>query len=187
MRPSLTCSALTAGEIFLPLHLPRDSGMWKKNWEVWLPVKTDANNSPSTSVFSTCVEGTCLFSFIRGGTLFFPDQYTYRIFFLLFTLPCFLFALTLLISPLHIWMTSLFSSQVTHPCFHFLSFSLIRRYPLSHASLLPSLLDFRWMESYGALKNAAFKKCQHCSTPSSIRTASLNISGYKTLVMKSQF
>ena len=27
MRPSLTCSALTVGEIFLPLLLPRGSGM----------------------------------------------------------------------------------------------------------------------------------------------------------------
>ena len=55
------------------------------------------------------------------------------------------------------------------------SLSLTSRFLFSCASFLPSLLDFLYqrMKSSCVLGRAPFKSCQLCSTPLSLKTASL--------------
>ncbi|KAK4816284.1 hypothetical protein QYF61_014582 [Mycteria americana] len=76
-------------------------------------------------------------------------------------------ALAFLTPSLHKRAVSLYSSQVTCPCFHclcssFLLFSLTSRSQLSHAHLFPSLPDFLHLgtESSCTLWKASLKICQ---------------------------
>ncbi|KAK4828851.1 hypothetical protein QYF61_000908, partial [Mycteria americana] len=91
-------------------------------------------------------------------------------------------ALTILTPTLHKWAASLYSSQVTCPCFHclrssLLLFTLTSRSRLSHAGLFPSLPDFLHLgtESSCALWKASLKTCQLCSPPLSLRTISQGV------------
>ncbi|KAK4814468.1 hypothetical protein QYF61_018986 [Mycteria americana] len=77
---------------------------------------------------------------------------------------------------------SLYSSQVTRPCFHclcssLLLFSLTSMSQLSHAGLFSSLPDFLHLgtESSCALWKASLKICQLCSAPLSLRTVSQGV------------
>jgi len=88
-------------------------------------------------------------------------------------------ALAILIPCLQVQMASLYSSQVTHPCFQslyvpFLPPSLPSRSLLSHAGFLPCLpaFLFRRMESSCDLRKAPLKSSQFSSASLSLRTAS---------------
>ncbi|KAK4825745.1 LOW QUALITY PROTEIN: hypothetical protein QYF61_002184 [Mycteria americana] len=88
-------------------------------------------------------------------------------------------ALAFLTPSLHKQAASLYSSQVTRPCFHclcssLLLFSLTSMSRLSNAGLFPSLSDFLHLgtESSCALWKASLKICQLCSAPLSLRTVS---------------
>ncbi|KAK4815575.1 LOW QUALITY PROTEIN: hypothetical protein QYF61_004092 [Mycteria americana] len=90
--------------------------------------------------------------------------------------------LAFLTPSLHKWAASLYSSQVTRPCFHclcssLLLFSLTSMSRFSHASLFPSLPDFLHLgtESSCALWKASLKICQLCSAPLSPRTISQGV------------
>ncbi|KAK4828977.1 hypothetical protein QYF61_001633 [Mycteria americana] len=90
--------------------------------------------------------------------------------------------LSFLTPSLHKQAVSLYSFQVTHPCFHclcssLLLFSLTSMSRLSHASLFPSLPDFLHLgtESSCALWKASLKICQLCSAPLSLRTISQGV------------
>jgi len=92
----------------------------------------------------------------QGGTLsfdylFWPVylQNPFLIVFISISMFIFICTLAFLSPSLYVWSASLYSSQATHSCFHFLyfsffSFSLTSRSLLSHADILPPLTDFIW-------------------------------------------
>ncbi|KAK4826427.1 hypothetical protein QYF61_008960 [Mycteria americana] len=97
-------------------------------------------------------------------------------------------ALAFLTPSLHKRAASLYSSQVTRPCFHclcrsLLLFSLTSTSRLSHAGLFLSLPDFLHLETESscALWKASLKICQLCSAPLSLRTVSQGILLTKSL------
>ncbi|KAK4810853.1 LOW QUALITY PROTEIN: hypothetical protein QYF61_008825 [Mycteria americana] len=143
-------------------------------WEERVPAKTEAKMLLSTSAFSSSIVTSLPVVFIRGKP------------FLLFLASLVKFssswALAFLTPSLHNWAVSLYSSQVTCPCFHclcisFLPFSLTSMSQLSHAGLLPSFPDFLHLgtESSCALWKASLKICQLCSAPLSLRTVSQGV------------
>jgi len=92
-------------------------------------------------------------------------------------------ALAFSVLSLHVRIASLYCSQATYPCFLCLCFSFFSltftgRSLLSHADILPPLLDFLcWgMESSCALRKVSLKSCQFCFVPMSLRTVSQGIS-----------
>ncbi|KAK4829553.1 hypothetical protein QYF61_005222 [Mycteria americana] len=87
-------------------------------------------------------------------------------------------ALPFLTPSLHKRAVSLYSSQVTCPCFHCLCSSLLLlSLTSSHAGLFPSLPDFLHLgtESSCTLWKASLKLCQLCSAPLSLRTVSQGV------------
>lgn len=113
-------------------------------------------------------------------------NYTCRIPLNIFHIPCqiqFCCALAFMIPSLLIWMASMYYSQATNPCFHFLyisflSLTLTGRLLFSHASFLtPLLVSLYWgIESSDALGKMSLKRCQLCSCPFFLSIASQRIS-----------
>ena len=115
--------------------------------KAWLPLKTKAKDLLSTSAFSTFVEASSPFSFIRGGTFCLPCIFcTFRIH--SFCISCQIQFYLCLAFPDTISACP-DSIPVFFPGFHclytfFFSLSLTSKPLLNHASLLPPLLDFLW-------------------------------------------
>ncbi|KAK4824907.1 LOW QUALITY PROTEIN: hypothetical protein QYF61_021422 [Mycteria americana] len=91
-------------------------------------------------------------------------------------------ALAFLTPSLHKRAASLYSSQITCPCFHCLCSSLLlfiltSMSRLSHAGLFPSLPNFLHLgtERSCTLWKASLKICQLCSAPLSLRTVSQGV------------
>ncbi|KAK4816838.1 hypothetical protein QYF61_023902 [Mycteria americana] len=147
---------------------PSTREVWKKR----LSVKTEAKRLLSTSAFSWSVVTSLPVVFIRAGTLSLT-------FLFWLTSSC---TLAFLTPSLHNRAASLYSSQVTYPCFHclcssLLPFSLTSRSRLIHASLLPSFPDFLHLgiESSCTLWKASLKICQLSSAPLSLGAVSQGI------------